>query len=50
MFRLNFIHLQAYTIFSLSDALPTLGSHNVYNCGTLWDPKVGKAFGNENIV
>ena len=34
MFRLKVSHLQAYTIFSLPDALPILGSHNVYNCGT----------------
>jgi len=33
-FRLKVSHLQAYTIFSLPDALP----------------KVGKASGNENIV
>jgi len=33
MFRLNVSHLQAYTIFSLPVALPTLGSHSVYNCG-----------------
>ena len=26
-------HLQALTTFSLPDALPTLGSHSVYNCG-----------------
>jgi len=29
-------------LFPLADALPTLGSH--------WDPKVGKASLNENIV
>jgi len=34
IFRLNVRHLQAYTIFSLPDALSTLGSHSVYNCGT----------------
>ena len=33
MFRLNVSHLQALTTFSLPDALPTLGSHSVYNCG-----------------
>jgi len=33
MFRLKVSHLQALTTFSLPDALPTLGSHSVYNCG-----------------
>ena len=33
MFRLNVSHLQALTTFSLPDALLTLGSHSVYNCG-----------------
>jgi len=33
MFRLKVIHLQALTTFSLQDALPTLGSRSVYNCG-----------------
>jgi len=33
MFRLKVSHLQALTIFFLPDALPTLGSHSVYNCG-----------------
>jgi len=33
MFRLKFSHLQALTTFPLPDALPTLGSHSVYNCG-----------------
>jgi len=32
MFRLKASHLQAYTIFLLPDALPTLGSHSVYSC------------------
>jgi len=32
MFQLEVSHLQALTIL-LSDALPTLGSHSVYNCG-----------------
>jgi len=34
MFRLNVSHLQAHKIFSLPDALPTLGPHSVYNFGT----------------
>ena len=34
MFRLEVSHLQALTTFSLPDALPTLGSHSVYSCGT----------------
>ena len=34
MFRLKVSQLQAYITFSLPDALPTLGSHSVYNCGT----------------
>ena len=33
MFRLKVSHLQTLTTFSLPDALPTLGSHSVYNCG-----------------
>jgi len=33
MFRLNVSHLQAYTTVMLPEALPTLGSHSVYNCG-----------------
>jgi len=33
MFRLKVSHIQALTTFSLPDALPTLGSHSVYNCG-----------------
>jgi len=33
MFRLEVSHLQVLTTFSLPDALPTLGSHSVYNCG-----------------
>ena len=33
MFRLKVSHLQGLTTFSLPDALPTLGSHSVYNCG-----------------
>ena len=33
MFRLKASHFQALTTFSLPDALPTLGSHSVYNCG-----------------
>jgi len=33
MFRPEVSHLQAPTTFSLPDALPTLGSRNVYSCG-----------------
>jgi len=33
MFRLKVSHLQVLTTYSLPDALPTLGSHSVYNCG-----------------
>jgi len=33
MFRLKVSHLQALTTLSLPDALPTLESHSVYNCG-----------------
>jgi len=32
MFRLDVSRLQALTIL-LPEALPTLGSHSVYNCG-----------------
>jgi len=33
MFRLKVSLLRTLTTFSLPDALPTLGSHSVYNCG-----------------
>ena len=32
MFRLKASHPQVYTTVMLPDALPTLGSHSVYNC------------------
>jgi len=43
MFRLKFSYLQALTTFSLPDALPTLGSHSVYQT-LLVEIYVGIAF------